>query len=313
MAKRSTLARPAILPADHEPMAEWITRRERAFVRRDKRREAERWLAVDIPEHQGLPFAVAALGDIHGDDPDCNFPLLRRDLAAIAATPGCYGLHIGDASNNWVGRLMSKFAEQGATQSEARAFIEYLMHGCGVDWLCWLGGNHDKWNEGLAILGLLAGPAFYLPFWEARLELRCGRRSWKVHAAHDFRGHSDWNPTHGPLKAAYRGSVADLYVCGHRHEWGTQSFEIADQGRVVHVARARGYKWSDDYAIEKGFQSSRNGAGVVAIFDPRADAANSVLIVPDVKRGCELLALMRADAAKRGAPKRRIARKGKGR
>jgi hypothetical protein len=297
------MARRMPLPDTEEPIADWLNRRERTFGRRQARRKAELWMPITVPEHQGRPFGVAFFGDMHADNPDCNIPLLRADLKAVATTPGMYGVHIGDGTDNWVGRLMSEHQKSETTQAQARRFIKWILHKSGVDWLCWLGGNHDKWNEGLAILGLLAGDSFYLPFWEAKLEIRCGREKWRVHAAHDFRGHSDWNITHGPLKAAYKGTIADLYVCGHKHDWGTQAFEIAGHGRVVHAARTRGYKWADDYATEHGFQSSQHGAGIVAIFDPReTDAARRVMLVPDIQRGCEILEALRRPKA---APKRK--------
>ncbi|MGI9159848.1 MAG: hypothetical protein ACR2K1_08865 [Saprospiraceae bacterium] len=301
------------LPEGHdEDVTAWMDRRGRSFNAREARRKAEKWMVLDVPELQGRPFGVAFLGDMHGDDKDCNLPLLRADLAAIAKTSGMYGAHIGDATNNWVGRLMAEYATQGSTEDEARRFCEWALHGSGVEWLCWLGGNHDKWREGLAILGLIAGPAWYIPFWEARLILRAGRSTFRVHMKHDFKGHSDWNPTHGPLKAAFKESEAELLVCGHRHIWGTQSFEVGGNGRVAHVARARGYKWHDSYALEKGFTPTEHGAGVVAIFDPRAtDPASRVVLIPNVQRGCEMLRAMRREAEKQGAPKRQAAKKSK--
>jgi predicted phosphodiesterase len=294
---------PKLPPKEAENVDEWMDRRGRAFQQREVRRKAEKWMTVDVPELQGRPFGVAMLGDMHGDDKDCNLPLLRADLAAIANTGGMYGVHLGDATNNWVGRLMSIYAEQGSTEDEARRFCEWALHDSGVEWLCWLGGNHDKWREGLAILGLIAGPAWYIPFWEARLVLRAGRSTFRVHLKHDFKGHSDWNPTHGPLKAAFKESDADLLVCGHRHIWGTQSFEVGGNGRVAHVARARGYKWADSFALEKGFTGTEHGAGVVAIFDPSAtDPASRIILIPNVQKGCAMLAAMRKAAEKRDAP-----------
>ena len=294
------MARRFALPETDEPIGEWLDRRSRAFDRRQARRKAEAWLPIAIPEHRGRPFGVAFFGDMHADNPDCNIPLLRADLSAVASTAGMFGVHVGDGTDNWVGRLMSKFAESETTQKQARRLIQHILHKAGVDWLAWIGGNHDKWNEGLAILGLLAGDSFYLPFWEAKLELRCGREKFRVHVAHDFRGHSDWNITHGPLKAAYKGSVADLYVCGHKHDWGIQQFEIAGHGRVVHAARARGYKWADDYATEHGFQSASHGAGIVAIFDPREkNPARRIMLVPDIQHGCAILAALRGERPKR--------------
>lgn len=299
------MARRIELPDAEEPVGEWMDRRCRSFTRRQTRRAAETWMPVAVKECAGRPFGIAFFGDMHADNPDCNMPLLRSDLDDVAHTPGMYGIHVGDGTDNWVGRLMSEFAKSGATQAQARRFVQWVLFRSGVDWLAWVGGNHDKWNEGLAILGLLGGNSFYIPFWEAKLEVRCGREKFRVHVAHDFRGHSDWNITHGPLKAAYKGTIADLYVCGHKHDWGTQQFEIAGHGRVVHVARARGYKWADDYATEHGFQSSQHGAGIVTIFDPaETDPARRIMLVPDIQRGCKVLTALRSAATKSRGPRR---------
>jgi len=70
------------------------------------------------------------------------------------------------------------------------------------------------------------------------------------------------------------------------------------------VARARGYKWADSFALEKGFTGTEHGAGVVAIFDPSAtDPASRIILIPNVQKGCEMLAAMRKAAEKRDAPK----------
>lgn len=263
------------------------------------------WRPIKLPEDG--PFAVMMFGDIHGDDPACNWPQLVSDIA-LCREPGVYGVHLGDATNNWVGRLMRLFAKQNVSQEEARRRVRWLLHDAGVHWLWWLVGNHDAWNEGGAILELLAETAprpVIMSDWEGRFEIQAAGQSWKVHAAHNFPGNSEWNILHGPTKAARRTSLADLYVCGHLHNWGTGSFEIPGHNRVVRMLRARGYKWDDDHATVNGFEQTINGASVMCVFNPdAATAAGRILTFEDPGAGLDVLKALRRPKT---APRKRAA------
>lgn len=283
------------LPDDSEPLSDIFRRKEKAFKRKQKRADAERWLPVHLPEHQGRAVGLMFFGDMHIDDDGCNVPLLRRDLRLCAKTSGMYGLHLGDMTNNWVGFLSRLHGEQSVTQKDARRLAQYVMCESGVDWVANIVGNHDAWNEGAAILGLI-GASLYVAEWEAKLVVHVGRAKLRIHVAHDFPGNSMWNITHGPARAARMASNAELLVCGHKHDWGIQSYELAGQGRVVHAARARGYKWFDHYATTHGFQQSEHGACITAIFNPRAKtAAGRVMLFSDPEIGAAVLKALRKD------------------
>lgn len=251
-----------------------------------------KWQTVDLDERQ--PFAVIWFGDLHADDDNCNWPLLLQHLE-IARRPGVYAAHVGDATNNWVGRLMRLYAEQSTSRDEARKLCRWLMRDAGVPWLFWLLGNHDAWESGDAIAELMSDGVVPLYDWEARLRFRAAGQEWLVHAAHDFPGNSMWNIVHGPGRAARMSSMAELLICGHKHDWGVGSFELAGHDRVVHTIRARGYKWSDKHALVNGFQQSTNGAAVMTIFNPSADsAAGRILSFPDPVAGAAVLEAMRS-------------------
>lgn len=287
---------PASLPDADEPIEDLISRRERYAARSAERRRVETWLPIELPE--AGPFGVLWFGDPHLDDDNCDWPTLRSHVDLCKTTPGLYGASIGDATNNWVGRLMRLYADQHTTKHDARRLAKWFLRDCGVNWLLWLIGNHDEWNEGDAILGLIADGATYLPTWEARVEFRASGDRWRVHASHDFKGSSIWNPTHGPLrKAMMAGGLAELYVCGHRHTWAQQCVEIEERGGVAHAVRVRGYKRHDHHAVVNGFAQGSVGAAVLTIFNPLATTpAGRILTFADPIGGAEVLRAMRSTA-----------------
>ena len=293
-APKSRKRAPAKLPSRDEPLADLISRRVSSFKRRDVRRTAERWLPIPLDrEHGNKPFGFAWFGDPHLDDNDCNWPLLIDDIKEVKSTPGMYGAIVGDLRNNWVGRLVRIYMEQQATHAEGLRLAHWFLD--ALPWKLGVMGNHDMWNEGEAILGLINSTGFFMPHWEARVELRAGRHAWKVHVAHDFPGSSIYNRTHGPARAAlFSGGAAELYVCGHRHNMAGQTFDHPETGVVSNVIRTRGYKWDDRHAVQNGFAQGSVGASVVTIFHPGArNAAGRISIYYDVALGCKVLKALR--------------------
>lgn len=92
----------------------------------------------------------------------------------------------------------------------------------------------------------------------------------KVDAAHNHKGTSIYNPLHGQKRAALWNENADLYIAGHHHNWAISQEELED-GRIVTMARARGYKWLDEYAVHHGFYNRKHGASIMFVIDPRAE------------------------------------------
>lgn len=260
------------LPDPLEPVGELVERCKKRFKREATRRKAERWLPMELEGQRG-PFVVIFFGDPHLDDNHCNWPLLAHHVE-LAGRPNVYGVCVGDKANNWVGRLMREYAEQHTTKSDARRLAHWYLAESGVNWLFHVLGNHDAWNEGECIYDLLNVDGHYFVNWDARVELRAGNDRWRVHVAHDFKGNSIYNKTHGPSRAAMFSGGAELYVCGHKHTFGTQSFEIEETGKLIHAIRARGYKDFDTYALTNGFPQGAHGAAVAVLFNPGAkDAA----------------------------------------
>lgn len=284
---------PALPDAD-EPVADLIERRRRQSRRKLDRVAAERWMPIAIADPG--PFAIAWVGDPHLDDDACDWDLLLSHVELIKRTPGMYAFGIGDVTNNWVGRLIRLYADQKTTLSDARRLARWFLRDAGIPWIGSLLGNHDEWEHGEAILGLISDGAVYLPYWETRLEFRAGGAKFRVHAAHDFAGSSIYNKTHGPARAAmFSGGAAELLVCGHRHHVGSQGFEIEENGTYVRAVRARGYKAHDRHAIRCGFPQGRAGATVVTVFDPHAATpAGRVTVFEDPEAGALFLAALRA-------------------
>jgi hypothetical protein len=103
----------------------------------------------------------------------------------------------------------------------------------------------------------------------AQFVLACpGGAEFKLWAAHNFPGHSQWNSLHGPQKAASMREEADLYVCGHLHNWAIHKEESSQRGFTYSLVRARGYKYLDDYAEKLGFMPQTNGASIMTVFLP---------------------------------------------
>lgn len=284
------------LPETREPIDDLLTRLRKNFERKHARRMAEHWLPLHIPEARAFGFVW--FGDPHLGDDSCNLPLLEHHVS-VCRKPGIYGGCVGDYSNNWVGRLLRKYADQETGKSSERELIKWFAKECGVDWRLWLIGNHDMWNDGETIIGLIVDKAFYVASWEARITLKSLTGEWRVHAAHSFPGHSMWNNNHGGLRAARMNSPAELFVAGHTHNYGLQSFEKPGDGRVANLVQTRGYKWHDEYATVKGYHQAQSGASVMTVFNPEAKTvAGRITSFGDVETGADFLTFLRSQGSK---------------
>ena len=274
-----------------------VQRKLEDFRRYSAARRLQDWYPVKLPDRR--PIGVLWFGDPHVDDNGCNWELLNRHIEACKNTDGLYGANIGDVTNNWSGRLAALFAKQDTSQASARVLAEWFLRDSGVDWLLHIIGNHAAWGDGIDILQRMNAKTIPMLDWKAAFRLTFpagkngGAREIKVVAAHDFPGHSMWNKTHGPARAAQMGGeLADLYVCGHKHTWGMQQFETAD-GRCPLSLRVRGYKWHDEYAHRLGFSSDNGGAAILTIIDPDAEPGGRILPYVDVEAGARVLTALR--------------------
>lgn len=156
----------------------------------------------------------------------------------------------------------------------------------------------NSWGDGAEVLAQMAKQhgtqKIICHDWEARFSLAF-HNGWqpRIFAAHDFPGHSQWNPLHGPMKAGQMGDEADLFVCGHKHNSAYFEFENAARGRQQRFLRVRGYKFMDDYARRLGIQEQTTGCAGVSVFDP---AKRTISVFTDAEVGADFLKFLRSKA-----------------
>lgn len=270
-----------------EPIQDIIDRQKKRFRHGDEAAQARKWYEVKIKEFK--PYGLLMFGDPHVDDNGCNWPMLERHIE-VAKKPGVYGLNKGDTTNNWVGRLMAKYADQDTSNHTAKRLAEWFMFDSGVTWVCWLLGNHDMWNGGGDFYKRMGKHKVPVLDWQAQFKLVSSNGSeCRIDAAHGRKGSSIWNNLHATLRAAKLGELADIYVTGHTHHYGLEHLEIPERSHSCWLAQLRGYKFQDDYALTHGFAESQLGCSILAVIDPSKEARHRVHCFEDVEEGAEFL------------------------
>jgi hypothetical protein len=283
------------LPSSELPPEQLIEQACKRFEGHLNAREARRWMEIKIKSNK--PIGVAFVGDPHIDNNGCNWPLLRRDIKILEETEGLYATNLGDITDNWVGRLVRLYADQEMSKKQAWKLAKYLLKDCNIKWLCHIIGNHDAWNDGPYLIKANARPMVPVEDWQSRFQIVFPNDTRvRVHAAHDFPGNSIWNPQHGPQKASMLLEQADIYACGHKHNWAINEGENAQRDFVYWLIRARGYKFIDSYADQLGYGSQKFGATITAIIDPMSEGPKRIRCFPDLEEAAEFLTWKRARA-----------------
>jgi hypothetical protein len=258
----------AHVPPSDMTAEEIIATREVAFNRKMAAKDGKAWREIHI--NTSDPVVIIFFGDPHLDDDGANWPLLREHIE-LAQLPNVYGVNIGDTTNNWVGRLMRLYANQDLGVDSARKLAKWFLCEAGINWFCWIFGNHDAWNEGNEILSLMNTDGIVMEDWQARVTATfpTGMKV-PIWISHNFPGNSQWNLLHGPMKAAKMRGGAAIYACGHTHTWAMHHEEMPETGDIYWAIRSRGYKFMDSYANVNMFPEFRHGASIAAVIDPRA-------------------------------------------
>lgn len=245
---------------------------------------------VPIKVKSNEPMGILFFGDPHVDDDGCNWPVLQRHVQLCQETPGLWGANLGDTNNNWVGRLQRLYADQESTETQAWQLVEWFIK--SVPWLMLVAGNHDMWSGAGSPLNFITKRSVIDEEWKIRCTLQFPNgEEFKIDARHDHPGHSQWNPLHAQRKAALFNSGCDLYIAGHRHNWALAQFE--EQGRIIHLARARGYKHIDHYALVRGFPEQDLGQGLLFVIDPLAPPVRRCHPFVDPEEGADFLTWLR--------------------
>jgi len=282
-------------PDENLPIEQIIGYMSNSFVKRWESHKAHTWFTVKVKDKK--PIGILWMGDPHLDDNGCNWPVLQKHIEICNKTPGIWTSNIGDTTNNWSGRLVHLYSKQDTSLKTAQRLAAWFMLEAGLKWLVFLIGNHDAWGDGAGVLAQMAKrygtQQLVCHDWEARFILEFPNAAqFRIHAAHNFKGHSQWNPMHGPMKAAMLGQEAHLLVCGDKHNWGVFRFENAERNLTQTLLRVRGYKFLDDHTRHLGIQEQQDGCSILTIFDP--SNPGSVLAFDDIEQGAEYLTWLRS-------------------
>lgn len=286
------------LPDEELSAEELISQRIRKFNKKKTYEDARRLIPVKV-KIDG-PILIWHFGDPHIDDDGTDIAAIVQHTDLVRNTPGVFGANVGDTTNNWVGRLARLFAQQSTSHAQAWVLAEWFLK--RVEWLYLIGGNHDAWSgAGDPIKWIQRGRSAPYMSSEVRLELRFPNgNTCRINARHDFNGHSQYNPAHGPMKASMFGVRDHLNIAGHKHISGHGVLKNPEDGSLCHSILVAGYKVFDRYALDKGFRDQRISPGVATLIDPSLPNTHPDFITPfwDLERGIHMLKQLRGKHGK---------------
>ena len=244
------------------------------------------------------PFGIAFIGDPHLDNKGCNLKKLLNDIEIIKAS-GLRSVQMGDVLDNFHarGKLAEKQADNFMTRKEGLGAARWLTQ--ELDWDAFILGNHDKWlgPTGEVLLGEWIRPNRVFD-WIVELTYAWDGGEFKVTAAHDFKGHSGYNPLHANFKRALEDGTSDLYVSAHRHNAAKGDFANGYRGKHYHHLRVKGYKDFDEYAHEKTLPQQVEGHSGVAVINPHSETQEGQCrLFYDLSDAAEHLEMLRKRAA----------------
>jgi hypothetical protein len=272
---------------DDIPVDEIVDHLQKRFQQRKKNKESKKWQNINMKTNE--PIALVWMGDPHIDDNYCDWDALKRDLSIIQSSPNIYGCNLGDLQNNWIGRLSRLYGEQDTSHKTAWKLVEWLID--EMNPLILIGGNHDMWTGAGDPINWMTMPHTINEAWEARISINFPNgKKCKIHTAHDMSGHSQWNNLHAQGKRAKMGGQADLYISGHKHNWGLAQIEQVELEKTAWLARARGYKYYDTFAMVKGFEQQKFGQSIIQVIDPNSSSEPSwTYCFADAQEGADYL------------------------
>ena len=255
----------AAVPDEDIDVEELVQIRKRQFSKKRAHEEARKLIPVKV-KIPG-PIGILHFGDPHVDDDGTDIGLLEHHKALCMATDGLFAANVGDITNNWVGRLAKLYDSQSTSAKQAWKLAEWLLKDLKLLYL--IGGNHDGWSGAGDPLKWIAGQTDSLyQSSECRLALNFPNgRQVRVNARHDFAGHSQWNPAHGPMKAVLMGARDHISVCGHKHKTGYGIVKDPNTEIACHAFQIASYKIFDRYARERGFRDQSLGPCVLTVIN----------------------------------------------
>jgi len=286
-----------LLPESDEPIEKIVDQLTTRFEKKKQHIDAKKWQRINMKSNE--PIGLLWFGDPHLDDNYCDWTVLRRHVELVQENEGVFGCGLGDYQNNWIGRLSRLYAEQDTSHDTAWRLVEWFVK--SINPLILIGGNHDMWSGSGDPLKWMTEPHSINEDWSAQVEIRFpNKETCRIYASHDMPGHSQWNPLHGQKKMAMFKSTAHLYIAGHKHNWELAQMEQVDQGHISWLARARGYKAHDTYAVVRGYDEQNFGHAILQIINPNAETPEGFTqCFVDIETGIEFLNFLRKKHGKK--------------
>ncbi|MGK2898354.1 MAG: hypothetical protein ACSLE9_06675 [Burkholderiaceae bacterium] len=283
-------------PDPNESIGELLARRKKSFERHQQAETFNRLVPIRV--RTPGPVAICAVGDPHVDDDLCDLGAIERDMTIIGRTEGMYALHVGDITNNWVGRLGRLYAHQATKASDGIRIAEWMFELAKP--LAVVGGNHDIWNEGMSWLNfcLKQAGARLVQAHGIRMELTFPQgQAVRIHTRHNFPGYSQFNPVHGLRKEHLFGLRDHINIAGHLHT-DTYAAVPSPDGYVQHMLRVSGYKAHDDFAKSLNLAIMKMAPTCALIIDPNSrNAAELVKPFWGMAEAADFLTFKRKRAA----------------
>lgn len=250
-------------PAQGETVEELIARKKTLMERALKVEEWSKLIPVEVKDRS--PIGLLLVGDPHVDDDHCDIARLEDDLTTVGRHKGFFAGHIGDLTNNWVGRLARLYANQSTTFGDGIRLAEWMLNLCPN--LFVVNGNHDVWNNGGDLLRWIVRAGVHNDH-GARLALRWpGGQEVRIHARHQFPGKSQFSELHGMRRELLWGHRDHILACGHHHT-SEAGIQPGPDGSVHWLFRVEGYKRIDGFAKEHHFPERRLAPSVALVIRP---------------------------------------------
>jgi hypothetical protein len=282
-------------PQDDLSIDELLELKRKVFARQRAKDQFANLIPVTIKVPG--PVVLGVYGDPHIDDDGTDMPTLEKDLDAITGRDWAFGINLGDLTNNWIGRLARKYADQMITRRQAGMLVEWMLR-ADRNWLAVIKGNHDLWQGDEVISWALRGSGAIDQAHGVRLELRFPKGgAIRVHARHDFPGNSMWNGAHALRRELAFGFRDHIVLAGHRHTDAYSMVPNPAEGFASHLVRVSGYKVIDDFAEERRFLSYRMNPSAWFLIQPEHPVqAERIKLYHDAAEALDVCAYKRKKA-----------------
>lgn len=289
-----------VLPEDHLPDEDDIDELlENLFKAQDKRFNlAYRMKEVQTITIPKLPCAIALFSDLHIGDEYADYKAIIRDAEIVSNTEGLYAGFAGDGINNWIiGRLTAKQRDEVMSYKYEWAVFFRWLDLLKEKLLFCVTGNHDNWTYKLAgfdrIAEHLDGVKTLYDRDQIVFNLKTGPYDNLVGVRHKWKGHSQWNATHGIEKGmrGFMGHTVDIGIGGHTHA-GTIFRDFIWNGKKQFACLLGVYKVHDDYAREIGFPDSYSTGCGALVFD----VDGSITKMDNLEQAAKYLKFLREEA-----------------